>query len=60
MVKTSTLFYIFDNIENENELYTGRDLTEEKQDEGEIDELLGMIEYTPSDDVLARIYKKAF
>ncbi len=59
MVKNSTLFYIFDNLNKENELYNSRDLTEEKEEEEEFDELFSMIQYIPSDRVLARIFEKA-
>lgn len=60
MVKNSTLFFIYDNLNKENELYTHRDLLEEGgvEDE-EIEELLDSLELSPPDSVLKRIYEKA-
>jgi len=60
MDKRSTLFYILDNLNKENELYVSGDLTEGKKNEEEYDSMLDLMEFSPSDEVLARIFKQVF
>jgi hypothetical protein len=60
MVKNSTLFFIYDNLNKENELYQTQDLLDEGEIDEEIDFLLSRVEFSPSDSVLKEIFEKAF
>ncbi|MFW5644747.1 MAG: hypothetical protein ACOCZL_02430 [Bacteroidota bacterium] len=60
MIKSSTIFFIYDNINKENELYDGEGLIETGRSEAEIAELLNQIEFTPPDRILNRIFEKIF
>jgi hypothetical protein len=59
MIKNSTLFFIYDNLNKENELYTSQDLIEEGGIDEEIEFLLDKIDFSPSQTVLKRILEKA-
>lgn len=59
MIKNSTLFFIYDNLNKENELYTSQDLFEEGEVDEELGFLLDRIEFSPSEKVLKRILKQA-
>lgn len=56
MSKTSTLFYFYDNINIENELYESKDLTEPSYlFKKELNEIFRGIEYSPGEEVLRKI-----
>jgi len=58
MVECSTLFFIINNIEKRNELFTGDDLNGIKIDV-ELRDLLGGLEYIPGEKSLEKIFEKA-
>ncbi|MFW5820963.1 MAG: hypothetical protein ACOCWA_06715 [Bacteroidota bacterium] len=60
MVKNSTIFFIYDNINEENELYSHQELTEPGRTRDDFSLLLDKIEFNPPDRILQRIFEKAF
>ena len=60
MVKNSTFFFIYDNINKENELYDGEELIETEKQDAEIAELLDKIEFLPPDRILQRIFEQVY
>ncbi|MBE0652152.1 MAG: hypothetical protein IH594_00035 [Bacteroidales bacterium] len=59
MIKNSTIFFIYDELNEENELYTWQDLTEAPSPDDELYMLLNSLEISPSQAVLQRIFQSA-
>ncbi len=60
MVENSTFFFIYDNINEENELYTCQELMETDKSEVEIAKLLNKIKFSPPDEILQKIFERIF
>lgn len=60
MVKNSTFFFIYNNINKENELYNGEELMEPDNKDAEIAQFLDKIEFTPPDRILKRIFEQIY
>lgn len=60
MVKNSTFFFIFDNINEENEMHNGEELMETDKSEPELAQLFNKIEFSPPDRILKRIFEQVF
>ena len=59
MIENSTIFFFYDDLNEENELFTWQDITEGPKPGDEWFELLSTLEYAPSEIVLQRIYQSA-
>jgi len=60
MEKNSTFFFIYDNINEENEMYTGEELMETDKSEDELSKLFNKIEFSPPNRILKRIFEQVF
>ena len=59
MMKTSTLFFFYNDLNKENELYDSKELTEPGGlFSDELNEIFGKINFNPRDEVLERILHK--
>jgi len=59
MMKTSTLFFFYNDLNKENELYDSKELTEPGGlFSNELNEIFGKINFTPRDEVLERILQQ--